>query len=341
MWIEVGGVRIEIKGVKWVRRAEGGFYLYWRKTGEQLPDKDPVALVQRIAELREERKPQPPGYGTWSSLIRVYRDSPEYREKAPLTLRDYERHLTAIDRVWGRSRVKDTAAPALIAHRNKLASKPRKANYRMQVFSLLFGFGAFVDPNQFGKANPVNMRRMKLKQGPGYSPWPENVIDDFDKAAYKELRWVVGAALETCQRGQDVIRLAWTHWHGEGIEVFTQKKTKAMLAIPASDRLKQIVAELPRTDLVMFTTKTGKPWTEGNLRNEVRKTLKKCGHTGYGLHGLRFKGARRLRLLGCGPDIIGALTGHATERMVREYSEREERASEAVVHLNRAQDKNG
>ena len=75
-------------------------------------------------------------------------------------------------------------------------------------------------------------------------------------------------------------------------------------------------------------------------RHEVARTLEKCGHSGYGLHGLRFKAARRLAEIGCDLDDIAAITGHRTAAMARVYSTRAERASKSITRLDAERDKN-
>ena len=331
---------IKVKGVKVVRKPNGQEYYYWRKTMEALP-RDFPSLLRRVEELRGERPTREPDFGTWGSLVARYRQSPEYKEKADLTQRDYDRHLEAISRVWGDVLVSDTNIPAVLDMRDRLSEKPRKANYRLQVLSILFNFGAFVDPNQFGTVNSVHMRRMKLKEGDGYLPWPDNVINDFEKAAYKELRWIVmGGVLETGQRGCDAIRLPWTHYNGKGIEVFRQSKRGALVYIPASKKLREILKHAPRKHIVIFTTKSGKPWTLGHLRHEVTRILEECGHTGYSLHGLRSKQSQRLHAAGASLEAIGAILGHSRERMTREYVEKAEKASDAVIRLDAVRDSN-
>ena len=97
--------------------------------------------------------------------------------------------------------------------------------------------------------------------------------------------------------------------------------------------MRQVLAEAPKRQAVIFTTPTGKRWSEGWLSAEVTRAL--LPHKGYGMHGLRFKAARRLRDAGCDWDQIAAITGHGTVKMAQMYAERQERASEAITKLER------
>src|SRR3546814_18295114 len=92
-------------------------------------------------------------------------------------------------------------------------------------------------------------------------------------------------ALYTGQRGGDVIEMAWPHYDGQGIAV-TQEKTGERLWVSCHKALKALLDnEIPKRDVVIFTTATGRPWKEDHMRHEVRKHVAKCGFEGYSLHG--------------------------------------------------------
>ena len=50
--------------------------------------------------------------------------------------------------------------------------------------------------------------------------------------------------------------------------------------------------------------------------SEIRKLMKKTGHEGYSLHGLRKNATIELLEAGCTPDEVKAITGHITTQMI-------------------------
>ena len=310
---------------------KGRRYHYHRKTRERLPD-DPLALAARVSEI-ERALAKPSDEGTVRGLIRRYEASGEFNGLRELTKRDYRRQLERIEQTIGAAKVADLRKKHVRAIRREYQDTPRAANYLTSVLSLLLSFGIEEDEDLYGRTNPA-IGIKKLKQGPGYAPWPDSVIKDFAAAAYNELRWVViGGVLNTGQRGQDVVKMAWSHFDGETIDV-RQQKTGELVPITPTAELRQILSEVPRVSPVIFT-RDGKPWVQRTLQAHVRDTLKDIGEPGYSLHGLRIKAARQLREAGNDDRHIAAVLGHRTERMTRQYAERKERGRAAVERLDR------
>lgn len=326
------GETVKLKHINRVM-AKNKVYYYHRKTGEKLPN-EPNARALRVLAINAslEEKPVEAGHGTFACLIAEYQGSPEFKQRADLTKRDYRRHLSAIGKTWGKLQVEELQKRQVVKMRDNMADTPRVANYRMAVLSLLINFGIGLDERAYGKYNAVRKIK-KLDEGPGYSPWPENVIKLFYEAAYPELRYVViSGALGTGQRGQDVVAMSWVHLHDGGMEV-TQKKTGARLLLPITEELAEAINKIKKKNAIIFTTKSGLPWGLGHLRHEVARILEEIGHPGYTLHGLRFNAARRLYESGSTWEDIAAITGHRNMEMAKRYVTRAERASTAVERM--------
>jgi integrase len=86
--------------------------------------------------------------------------------------------------------------------------------------------------------------------------------------------------------------------------------------------------------MLVFVTRTGRPWALPHLRHEIQRVMAEIGFPGYTLHGLRYKAARRLRLAGADWEDIAAVTGHRAMRMARQYAEKSERATNAIQLLS-------
>src|SRR3546814_6083335 len=123
------------------------------------------------------------------------------------------------------------------------------------------------------------------------------------------------------------------HYDGQGIAV-TQEKTGERLWVSCHKALKALLDnEIPKRDVVIFTTATGRPWKEDHMRHEVRKHVAKCGFAGYSLHGLRKNAAKNLAEAGCREHKIAAITGHRTLAMVAKYTRaaHQKRMSKAAI----------
>lgn len=323
---------LRLKQVKRTTVHRGGrtyTYYYHRGTGERLPD-DEDERARRVLEINRDLSQPQVRRGDFADLIRSYRASPEYRNKAPVTKRGYNRHLNAIAAAWGALRVEGLRRRNVRQMRDTLAETPRAANLRMQVLKLLINWGLEAD-ERYGTANPASRIKM-LKEGPGYLPWPDNVILEFEQV-YPELRWIVLAALYTGQRGQDLVKMLWSHIEDGGINV-VQQKEDVRLWIPMHSNFARVVSEIPRRAAVMFTTKTGRPWKLENLRHEIER----YGRKGYTLHGLRHNAAERLAEAGCTEAEIKSITGHKSAAMVQRYTRRASQkrlARAAITRLER------
>ena len=143
------------------------------------------------------------------------------------------------------------------------------------------------------------------------------MILDVRRIADEDLRRLIDMALYTGQRGGDLIKMLWSQYDGEGIQV-VQGKTGARVWIPAHRDLQALLAEIPRNAAVILT-RNGRPWASHNYIRRVHAAVTKAGFSGYSLHGLRRNATTRLLEAGCTTDEVKSITGHATTAMVELY----------------------
>jgi len=324
---------VRVKHVQSVRGADGRTRHYHRQTRERLPD-EPEARARRVLEINAglaaptKRLAVP---GTFADLIAAYRASADYRSRAANTRRDYERHLASIAEAWGALPVRDLRRKHVRAMRDKLGATPRTANYRMQVLSLLIAFGIDIDSELYAAANPVARLKKLALPGEGYQPWPDEVVERFRAAAYPELRRIVlGGILGTGQRPGDVVAMQSRQIGAEQVQV-RQHKTGTVVLIPRSAELSAALAEIETRVGTVFLTRTGKPWSERYLANEVRRVMAPLGYSGYSPHGLRVTWGMRAALAGVDMERIGAVLGHRSARMIAHYVRHATLAQEAFM----------
>jgi integrase len=122
--------------------------------------------------------------------------------------------------------------------------------------------------------------------------------------------------LSTGQRRSDAVRMKWSQFDGEIIEVPHQQKTNEYVAIPCHHRLRSVLSTLPRRSEYILTGERGTPYHHPqSLAAAVRRQLHALGIRGYSVHGLRKNAAKALAEVGCSVSEIMAVTGHRTPAM--------------------------
>jgi integrase len=183
-------------------------------------------------------------------------------------------------------------------------------------------------------ANPTAgiSRLHKVKKE--HQPWPDDVLAAFEAHAPGHLRLAVLLLLYTGQRRSDVVKMKWSHFDGDTIDV-VQQKTGEPLTIPCHKRLRSILATLPRRSDFILTGERGRPYKAASLAGLVRLQLNALGIHGYSVHGLRKNAAKALSEAGCPVPEIMSITGHRSPAMALHYANRAEKKRLARVAIDR------
>ena len=288
---EPGGPSIEAQAAALNRELDG-----WQRT------KGPASV--RLAARR----------GTIAWLIGELHDSDEWRRLATRTRRDYERHLDAIQGLWGNLPIAAVTARVVYGYRQKLAQKgtPRQSNYRLQVLRLLLEHARRigeieVNPAQRFRSFPLQRREQV---------WTDAEIDRFCHVADTPIALAMQLAIWTGQRQGDVLRMTWGNIADGWIEL-RQGKTGRRLSIPIARQLALILKEAPRRGLTIVASATGRPYREDHFRHRWLDTANRAGIKGKAFIDLRRTAVCRLAEAGCTIPEIAAITGHSVEDTAR------------------------
>jgi integrase len=134
-------------------------------------------------------------------------------------------------------------------------------------------------------ANPTTGIKRVHKVGKGAQPWPQELLDRFIVEAPAALAFAVRLGLYTGQRRSDTVRMLWTQFDGETIEV-RQQKTGELLAIPCHEKLRAELQAMPRHGQTILIGERGHSLTAHSLGVLVSRALKRMGVAGYSIHGL-------------------------------------------------------
>lgn len=303
-----------------VVRKGGREYVYWqyRRGGvkKRLPGTPDDEDFHKA--YWEARRGQPLATGrSWNDLIESYRQSPRF-DVAPRTKADYERVLTYLKDTLGHVDCRKMERHHVIKAQQALAAQGRKrfANAVPTMLSILCEHAVDLGWRTTNPAAKVK----KVKTGEGWSHWPEPALAAYRATAHGPALLVFELCLGTGQRVDDVLRMTWADIEDGGIHV-TQAKTGAVLWVPFTDRLADVLATLPRGvgNAPILAMRSGKPYAYRHIKRLFDKARELAGIEGLTLHGLRKNATIELFELGCSEEQVKAITGHETTEMLKLY----------------------
>ena len=336
------GMKCEIPYVHSYRDRHGKWRRYYRRKGLNVALPGEPGSMEFTAALKtamERQTPtvgKAPACGSLKALCETYYASAEFANLAQTTRREMRYALEAIcctpNRNGGRrgdNPVARLERRHILAWRDGMKDKPGAANKMIRAIRVLLSFA--VDRG-LAKENPVLGVKM-LKVG-WYRDWTDAELMQF------EARWPIGTvertgyalALYTAQRRTDVARMRWRDIAGNSIRI-RQQKTGTTVTVPIHPTLAEALKATPHRAETILTGREGKslnPIYFGKLMAEAIDAAglpKDCV-----LHGLRKTAARIVAETG---GRVGALTGHLSSQMEREYSRRadqKENAKTAVLN---------
>jgi integrase len=267
-----------------------------------------------------------PGSLAWA--IERFLASPLYNGRAETTKQNYRRVFDQLRESYGAGLLRDLQPRHIRKIRNDIAAKSTTgADIAISLISALWEFAT----EQLGlelDADPTHGVKRVHKVTHEHEPWPPELIERFLREARPSLRWAVKLALYTGQRRSDLVKMKWSQYDGEFIEV-RQQKTGALLSIPCHKTLHIELENMPRVADTILVGERGAPLTGSSLSVMVRKQLREMGVNGYAIHGLRKNAAVALADAGCDAFEIAAITGHRTTAMVAHYAKRHDQRKRA------------
>lgn len=317
---------------------DGKTYHYFRAGGvKQRLSGDPASpeFQARYRELLAtvEAMRAPASAGSIEALIADYKRSPEFERLSPETRISYAYTLDKL-RPIAKARVADLKRIHVLKLRDGMAETPRTADLFVQVARRLLSWA--VDRGYI-ESNPL-LRISLLNEPESRIPWSDSDCRIFEESKPREAlmtAYMLGRYLG--QRRGDVLRITRNRYDGAGFEI-VQQKTGTALWIPAHERLKAYLDELPPRGLLWITTEKGEAWRGDVFSHTLAKHLKSIGLERLSFHGLRHTAASALAEAGCSEREIMSITGHATSSMVSRYTakaDQRRRAQAAILKLER------
>lgn len=279
----------------------------------------------------------------FASVCRAFQASPLWAGYSWNTRDQWGRELRLIERAdtLGGLSV-HVIRPALVqAFLDGLSDRPGKQAASLSVLRRVESWAIPRDLLPYPITTGVEFERSKN----GHKPWTDEQVALAEARARPDLARVVTLAVNTGQRGSDLVRLCWTDlevYNGlEGFH-FVQQKTGKEMWVPVTRELAQAMATWERAPGPILRNAQGGAWIRHTLsttwdrHRDTNPAL--ASLSGCVLHGLRATACQRLARAGATSRQVADMVG-MSEQMVSRYlrfSVQRENASAAVHYLDRA-----
>jgi integrase len=233
-------------------------------------------------------------------LITRYLASSDFKKLAPRTRKDRQKFLDLARNEIGHMELKALRAAgarkALLDWRSRYQETPKTADELLGSLSTVLQWG---HDNEGTAPNPVAGFRRLYKVNRADVIWEQHHLDTLLPHCARELRHAVQLAVLTGLRLGDLIALPWTAVGDNIIQRRTAKSSgRTTAAIPLTDELRALLAEIPRRDsTTVLNSARKRPWTVNGLESALRRARLdaeaaaiEAGGPGSasGLAGLRF-----------------------------------------------------
>lgn len=332
---------LPIKGIH-VVKAKGREYVYaWRGGPRLLSPVGSPEFVRELAEAAASRRTV--DRSKISGLVASYKESPEWRELADKTRKNWTPFLDKIHAKFGTTSIAAFDRPlirvAIRKWRDEMRSTPRQADMALQVLSRLLSFGVAEGRLQ---ANACTGIPRIYSSNRADIIW---LLEDFQalqKTASREVMWAVRLAALTGLRKGDVLRLSWNHVLEHSIEMRTGKSGERKTAvIPLYGELRALLKEIPRRRgtsveaTTILTNTDGHPWKTGFDASFIR--AKNKAKVDKHFHDLRGTAATRMFLAGLTVREIAEIftwSEDQVERLINVYVKKDELLRDRIRRID-------
>jgi integrase len=259
-------------------------------------------------------------------LIRDYKASSAWKDRAPRTKADYNRVFDWLHPIAD-TPLKRFNRPLVVQIRDKaVARKGRRfGNYVKAMLSILFAWG-----KERGRIADNPASGIKDLDRPRGAPEPNRIWTDEERqvvldGAPPALRQALALMAYTGLGPKDALALP-RNFVRAGEIATTRSKTGEPVFWPIPQPLADILDQTPRHLATTFCVHSrGRPWSQGGFSASwrlLRKKLEQEGRIGPGLtlYGLRHTMAVILRESGCDERAIADALGQKTIEMARHYA---------------------
>jgi len=286
----------------------------------------------------------------FAEIIQQFMEGPHFRSKAPATQESWRRVLACAERSILGSCPSRTLKPSIVqAFLDGLADKPGKQLNARTALKAVEKFAVVRDLVPY----PFMTGTTCIGTDGGHEPWTFEHVTIAELHARADLARVVTLAVETGQRGSDIVRMGPTDLEEKqdpatgarrlGINVI-QKKTGVRLWVPATSRLQEAMNGWERRPGPFVLKPDGRPYSREllswhwNRERDHNAELAPLKDTKLVLHGLRATAVVRARLAGANHLEISSTIGMSLPMVMRysRFADQTQMALAVALKLDRA-----
>lgn len=264
---------------------------------------------------------QKPEKETWAELVTAYRSHPRFKRLAAGTRQAYDRVLNDIVEKNGKKSAASLTRAQVRAVHAKYAETPRKADWQVQVISLLLNFARHtLDWKIENVAEGIELYGAHRE----FEPWPDWMVEKLADAP-DTVRTAAELILGTGQRPSAAISMRHSDFAGEMMTV-TDEKGDARFEVYCPPALRDFIASRSKTGAHVLAKHLTQPLGYSAVEKAFRAWRTSLGAAAkpFVLHGLRKLAIVRLAEAGCTDAQIQAITNQSAE-MVAYYRKRANR----------------
>lgn len=250
----------------------------------------------------------------------------------PITLYHYGRSLSFAKKAWGDLPVEGIRPAHVKELMDTMADTPSKANHFLSCMKSFSGWARVKDLT--AQSMTEGVKAYKLKGG--HKPWNEAQIAAGKAKLTGDIRKGFMLYLYTGQRGQDVVRLGWTHVDDGGFDL-GQKKTGVDVWCPIVPELAEEMTTWPRAPGPFLRQPNGDVYKRKSFWRHFDEAIEKIPElAGVTLHGLRCTAVIRLRREGLSVGQIGDIVGMSLSTVSRycRFADRKISGKAALIKIS-------
>jgi integrase len=272
----------------------------------------------------------------------AYRSSDSFKALAPSTRQVWTRWLDRIDEHFGSLRIAQfertlKIRPVIIRWRGQWTSKPRTADYAVEVLSRILSHA--VDTLGLLSINACEGIKTLYRVDRSEIVWTAADINQLKQVCPPEIAHAAELAAHTGLRLGDLVKLSWSHVGADEIVIATSKSRQRRAArVPLYDDLRDVLARIPRRATTVLTNSHGRPWAKKSLGNSFTLAKNKCGLVDLHFHDLRGTAATRFYTAGLRENVIAEIMGWEeahVSKIIRRYVDRGAVIKAAIAELNK------
>lgn len=321
------------------------FRITWMENGKRRekfvplpPDIDSPEFDTAYWAIRSGSAPAvtPAAKETWAALIHAYRAHPKYLKLSAGTKKSYNRILEEILAQNATKAVKSLTRAQVRAIQQKYVATPRKADWFLQVLSLLLNFAAkTLDWDVKNVAEGIELYGKQRE----FEPWPDWMVERLADAP-QIVRTAAELILGTGQRPNAAVGMRFSDFKGNWMSL-VDEKTDTRIEVYMPESLRRFLASLPEEGRGTHLLPRG--LTGGLGYSAVEKAFRAWRGTlgeaarPYSLHGLRKLAIVRLAEAGCSDAEIQAITNQTPET-IADYRKRANRKTMSKAAVKRLDD---